>query len=263
VLDPGGPPFVLSGEKDWGPGQVVKSAVLDAQNWRFDGGYGNVNNGPWTNFTVNRSELTGPPTSPQDVIEMRWPTSLSPGVAPFLYQHFLPALASRIWIAMTIWIDPQWTNNANAATKLVFFRLADRVGDYSNSNTNHYVNLARSSVPPYYYFGLDTQFLSGTGTNVGNIGGVSSNVVSLGQWHVVELYLQLNSAPGVADGIYQVAIDGVLRSNRSDVIYLGPGTPANVRFNRISFNPTYGGLISSPPYNLYCYMDHIRFKSAP
>jgi hypothetical protein len=161
---------------------------------------------------------------------------------------------------MTIWIDPQWTNNANATTKLVFFRLADRVGDYSNSNTNHFVNLARGAVT-YDFFGFDTQFANGTGTNVGGIGGLSSNIVSLGQWHVVELYLQLNSAPGVADGIYQVALDGVLRTSHSNVIYLGPGTPANARFNRISFNPTYGR--NTPPYNLYCYIDHIRFKSAP
>jgi hypothetical protein len=261
VLDPGGPPFVQHGEKDWGPGQLVKSPVLDAQNWRFYGAAGNVNNGQWTNFTGNRSQLIGPPTSPQDILEIRWPTSLSGGSAPIDYVHIYPALASRLWIAMTFWFDPLWTNNGNIGTKFAFTRLGTTTGEVSNSNTNHYINLVNGQSALSDAFGFDTQFGSG-GTNK-SYSGFPASLLLDGKWHVIEFYLQLNSAPGVADGIYQVAVDGILRKEHRNVIYLGSGTPSNVRFNYLHLNSTYGGGPNSPPYNLFCYIDHIQFKSAP
>jgi hypothetical protein len=261
ALDPGGPPFVLHGEKDWGQGQVTKANVLDAQGWQFFAGYGNLNRGPWTNFVVNRNQLTAPSTSPQDIVEARWPTTLAGGTGPFTYTHFFPALASRLWIAMTFWFDPLWSNGANSGTKWAFLPMANKVGDVSTSSTNHFINLVLGSGTSLTeLFGFSTQFNGGTGTNK-NYPGVSPSLFLDGQWHIVEIYLELNSAPGLADGIYMVAVDGVVRRTVSNVVYVGPGTPSDSRFNAFKWNPTFGYGTNSPPQDLFCYMDHIRFKS--
>ena len=40
-----------------------------------------------------------------------------------------------------------------------------------------------------------------------------------GQWHVYRMYLKPSSAVGVADGVFQVWVDGVLYANKTGVAY--------------------------------------------
>ncbi len=48
-----------------------------------------------------------------------------------------------------------------------------------------------------------------------------------GQWHVLEFGMQVNSGPGVYDGVFEVWLDGVKIGGENDIPYLN-GTPSQV-----------------------------------
>jgi hypothetical protein len=65
----------------------------------------------------------------------------------------------------------------------------------------------------------------------------------------------------VADGVYRLAIDGVVVRNYTNVIYMDTGTTPNLRIEGVGWNPTWG--TNPVPYDLHVYSDGHTFKSAP
>ena len=70
-----------------------------------------------------------------------------------------------------------------------------------------------------------------------NVG--SGNAVTVGVWHHVEILMLLNTV-GVANGQFQMWVDGVKTHQYSDVTYRTAS--ASLGFRGWKWNPTWGGL---------------------
>jgi len=55
-----------------------------------------------------------------------------------------------------------------------------------------------------------------------------------GNWHTFDFHLKMNSANGVADGVYQFLADGVLKVDKHDRVFLGDGATPGIGWNTIS-----------------------------
>ncbi|MDX2010224.1 MAG: hypothetical protein SFW67_08545 [Myxococcaceae bacterium] len=99
--------------------------------------------------------------------------------------------------------------------------------------------------------------LQGGGANVvpGSGGAINfpvSQTFARGQWHRVELFLQVNT-PGIADGIYRAWVNGIQIANHTNVPYYAAGQTADRGLHWI--NPTSGGGLASVPADQFFLLD--------
>jgi len=73
-----------------------------------------------------------------------------------------------------------------------------------------------------------------SGGNVPPSGVVYHNQVFGDSWHTMEYYLKLNSAEGVADGVFRHWIDGELIIDMDKIAWIGDGGNMNAKWNTIS-----------------------------
>ncbi|MFO0571840.1 MAG: hypothetical protein U0263_39820 [Polyangiaceae bacterium] len=104
-------------------------------------------------------------------------------------------------------------------------------GNYSSLSFHYYRNLVGT-------FQTDTTGKAGTERTL--LQNASSTAAfSCGSWHELELVLRLNSAPGTADGVMRVWLDGLELMNYSNLLYTVAGSTAG--FNGFRFDNIWGG----------------------
>ena len=84
--------------------------------------------------------------------------------------------------------------------------------------------------------------------------GTNTGLPTKGVWYKYNIHTKANTSPGSHDGILQVWVNDVLKINKSDVMYFGPGTKVT-GFRDISLAAAYGGLGGSNPVVSYSYYD--------
>lgn len=80
-----------------------------------------------------------------------------------------------------------------------------------------------------------------------------------GEWHCYEFHVKMNSAPGVADGVWGVYIDGVLVAERTDVPWKEAGANTTHNWNWLMFldNITNGSATLDSHTEMTLYMDDV------
>jgi hypothetical protein len=90
--------------------------------------------------------------------------------------------------------------------------------------------------------GLQLRFQNMSTVNGGLVSFNGNRVTILrGVWSKLEVYLKYNTGAS-ADGIAKMWVDGVLRTNRTDLTYRNGGTK---KWCNVKLNPTYGGTIGT------------------
>ena len=89
----------------------------------------------------------------------------------------------------------------------------------------------------------------------------SQNLV-VGQWHRVEILMELGSSPGATDGVLRIWVDGTMVHDWTDVAYNSPSNPSG--FYQKHNSPTWGG--GSSPIKTrddWIYYDHMYMSGVP
>ncbi len=90
----------------------------------------------------------------------------------------------------------------------------------------------------------------------------NTGIPKLGVWYKYTIHTKVNSSPGSHDGILQVWINDVLKINRSDVMYFGPGTTVT-GWKDIDLAAAYGGSGGPNPVVSYSYYDDFIISATP
>lgn len=90
--------------------------------------------------------------------------------------------------------------------------------------------------------------------NVGGDPDALKFINMLGEWHLYEILLTMNSASGVGDGIWSLYLDNELRIHYTDVNFYSNIASRKLTSNR--HEPTFGGGTNDPPFDQYFWTDH-------
>jgi hypothetical protein len=112
---------------------------------------------------------------------------------------------------------------------------------------------------PWRIRGMD-DLIAGGGPDAGkrNEPNVTTTVITLGQWHRIEIYVKYSTGTS-ANGILKWWVDGVLNGNYTNLKMVQDGG-----FDHVQFAPTYGGNTGAvKTENDYYWYDHVRLSRAP
>ncbi len=177
--------------------------------------------------------------SPGGFVRYTFPAGLVSGNGPASMQYkILDKAAREIYVAVWLRYGTNWLHS----TKLWYINWSggsylvrgdaqnpDPAGRvFVNGRTNH------------------SSFLPG----FGNVG--TSGELVRGQWHLIEYYMKLSSAPLAKDGELRIWVDGKLVASRSQ--WPWPGQPP---YSEIKFSTIYGGMLGAPvPQVMHIDFDH-------
>lgn len=185
------------------------------------------------------------------------------GIDKYLGPAGYPELFVRLWIKETpefCWASSNLNLNAMGKLMRITSLRRNPTIDYRLFNPEQYpspdtsptliVNAYHRFQPNYQIpsqFNLEERYApnyeEGTGSTWGpnpdfgasNLGVVFPTDIATGgqgycgdnQWHSYEVYVKMNSALGVADGVYKVWLDGQLAASKNTIPWIKPGTDTN------------------------------------
>jgi hypothetical protein len=209
--------------------------------------YPSTNAEKWSQYTSQSTVFVesdaADPLSPPGVTRIRFPQGFGGGSAPGKFSTeatTFPTNSGKLYMRMLLKISPNWSDNGNAGTKIIFTRSP-------NEQLNHYLNLSYSGACT---LGYNTQQTGGGARNMQ----ASGAEVDDGAYHDVELVL-LPNTPGVANGTVQLWKDGILSLNQTNVEIFASGQTA--RWTWVYVDPTYGGGFNPVPANQDMTFGHI------
>lgn len=221
---------------------IPLDTAYDAYGWRREYGPGNLS----IQTDINA------PVSPSNILKVNFPHSMSQGgIAPCtLYRYSNVSTNKQLYIHFHIWVDPNWTNNGNVGTKLLWVRS-------DSGDAAHYINFCDGTTGQGSMFAIGTQFGRHSAQNQDpSSTSFKCTAANRGRWLSVECYLKMNTVLNTQDGIYKCWVDGVLISSKSNRLYAIEA--GDWWWNYVRLNPTYGGGLNVPPVGgVYFYLDHI------
>lgn len=202
--------------------------------------------GNWYQYPQGDPDVTiqsanNAPRSPNSVIQTRFNTGLPGGSAPVDLGGWdatgLPAgEKSKVYLSIWLRIVGNDFENHPTGSKMGFIAYGRSVA--SGQNEGFFSLLGNGSQTPASSFRIQFNQQGPTLRVLpGNTG--ANATFTVGTWHHWEAVWELNSGPGVADGIFRWWQDGILIASYSDIVYLTQGN--TVGFNLWKWNPTWGG----------------------
>ena len=207
-------------------------SAVDAHGWGFD---------------RNRERLSivsdpSAPKSPNNVAAGLFPQGWTGGRSPFRLERTFSATYTTLYHCMWIKHSPNFTDNGNGLTKLIFWR-----GD----GTNHYYAF-ESGNGGGQIDGFYPKYTLQEGAGNRDFRSQFS-AKPLGVWRKYEI-LMIGSTGGQANGVLRIWVNGTPVIQATDVAYWNATqTPG---WTGISWDPTYGGGGNNVPYDMYQYIDH-------
>jgi hypothetical protein len=217
-----------------------------------------------TRFVVV-TDQTDAPTSPPNAYRAAYPAQVVPArktYSPGTIQTFgftTPRHGSKhytqLYVRATFKLSNPFTYNP-AGNKFWFVRSNEWKGA---PRVEPIVGVNASGRLQFRAQGGQDGSLRSTAPNTG-----ASGFVSLGRYHVVEALYILNSAHGVADGVFRMWLDGVKTHELTTVRYRANSLEnAGFFWNQIHANSTWGGQGGTIPQNQYIWWDHFYVSGAP
>jgi hypothetical protein len=154
------------------------------------------------------------PASPSDVIKWTFPAGNDTGGQPG--RDFFVVASPEIYVAATWKLSNPWDYHPSTVNKMFFIWL-----DGSATNNDLVISLIGSSAANAQIRYASQAPPPAVDTNGYLAANIATVLFTLGMYHLVEVYLKNNSAPGVADGIVKVWVDGVLTSHYTNQEFNG------------------------------------------
>jgi len=201
----------------------------------------------------SRTTDAGAPLSSPFVYEVKYPIGFISGLAPSTLQYYLSPFPRELYWAF--WWKPSnpFQSDASGVNKIVFIWTQTFTG---NSTDLLYFDL---SPGPWRIRGMN-DLIAGGGPSAGQRlePNVDTTVVTLGEWHRIEIYAQYSTG-AAANGVLKWWVDGELNGQ-----YTNLKMAEDAGFRYLQFAPTYGGNTGDIKLQAdYYWFDHTHVSRAP
>jgi hypothetical protein len=216
----------------------------------------------FTNFSPNTPSSTGEFAGniSRDVsgsgLRVTYPTTLSAANSPVRYGTSLIHTGTGLFYSYrTVQFSSNWRMAAAGGTKLYEPRVFAQ-GNGAGATENH-VGGAGYQVTNNASILQAQIFLQGPNSQslVINPSTSTIGIVTGGAPHTVEEIWQQDSPAGAGNATYQCWVDGALTINRTGLTMIAAGNTPGWNFYMV--DPTYGGVGSSPPVQMYHIVDKL------
>jgi len=185
--------------------------------------------------------------SPSGVYQVKYPVGFVDGTAPSTVEHPLSTRTTELYWGF--WWKPSnpFQSDASGVNKIAF------IWTPSGNTDLLYFDLSPN---PWRIRCMDDLYAGG-GPDAGRRDepNVNTTVITLGQWHRIEIYVNYSSGSN-ANGIVKWWVDGVLNGSYTNLKMVQDGG-----FNSVSFSPTYGGAGGDVKTETdYYWFDHTRLS---
>lgn len=244
-------------------------------------GIGNSNgseiDGCWWSNSSNYG-VASDPTAPSGdglVLDIRFPVGHPSGVGPGVLQEWDTCAESTNTEYSKLYLDftLKMAGGANGdlsdweqhpvLVKFTGFWGSGRNGQGANASDMYgffWTNGASQFASDWGFSWINSHFPAGGRSLEQNRNG-SKRLVA-GQWHRMEIVLEMNSSPGSADGILKWWVDGVLVLDYSNVAFNSVASPSG--FYGRHNSPTWGGLSVAPKAREdHIYYDNMYMSATP
>ncbi|HET9387141.1 MAG TPA: fibronectin type III domain-containing protein, partial [Gemmatimonadales bacterium] len=229
---------------DYGFGDFVPATNqgdLLGQGWRI-----------WRNTDGHGTlaQDAGAPQSPSGVFQVHYPIGWLSGYEPAMVEYnFNQPVTELYW---GFWWKPSnpFQSDASGVNKIAF------VWTPSGATDLIYFDL---SPGPWRIRAMDN-LMAGAGPRAGlrDEPNVTTTVITLGQWHRIEIYLKYSTG-SLANGVLKWWVDGVLNGHYTNLKMVQDGG-----FDHLQFAPTYGGNTGDrKAQHDYYWYDHVRVSRGP
>ena len=202
------------------------------------------------------------PRSGQSVAAIRYPAGFGGGDSPAFTERSLANTAGTLYVSMWIKYSSNWVGHVTGTNKILHFWVA---------GTNKIFAMAEGGgsaplTPQIGLQGIAAPYDDGhghvaTGVNLQpNLPGQTGAQLVRGQWYRWEMVFTINTGGG-ANGTADWWINGVQVAHYTGITYVGSGQSRV--FDRMRWDPTWGGLTGTVPADQYLYMDHIYMSGKP
>jgi hypothetical protein len=166
-------------------------------------------------------------------------------------------------VVLSYWVkySANWVGSARSVHPHEFYFLTNKDGEFVGPaaaylevlvEQNH--NRVDGMVP---WIGIRGEIFAGSETFTDAPGPNYKN-----DWHFIEAMIQMNSAPGVADGIVRYWFDGRLVTDETDVLIRTEPDDADMRFNQMLIGPFINGGGAGSPVDQTMWVDDLRLATA-
>jgi uncharacterized protein YjdB len=189
------------------------------------------------------------PWSPADVFQVHYPIGFPSGLEPTMLEYLFPLPTRPTELYWGFWWKPSnpFQSDPSGVNKIAF------IWTPSGKTDLLYFDLSPN---PWRIRGMD-DLIAGGGPDAGkrNEPNVTTTVITLGQWHRIEIYVKYSTGTS-ANGILKWWVDGVLNGNYTNLKMVQDGG-----FDHVQFAPTYGGNTGAvKTENDYYWYDHVRLS---
>jgi hypothetical protein len=187
------------------------------------------------------------PLSPSFAYQFHYPIGFVSGLEPAMIEYVFPTRVQELYWGF--WWKPSnpFQSDGSGVNKIAF------VWTPSGSTDLLYFDLSPN---PWRIRGMD-DLIAGGGPDAGkrNEPNVTTTVITLGQWHRIEIYVKYSTG-GNANGIMKWWVDGVLNGNYTNLKMVQDGG-----FDHVQFAPTFGGNTGDvKTENDYYWLDHVHMS---
>jgi hypothetical protein len=192
----------------------------------------------------------GAPLSPPAVYQVRYPVGFLDGAAPSTVEYTLsPHVRELYW---GFWWKPSdpFQSDQSGVNKIAF------IWTPSGKTDLLYFDVS----PNPWRIRCMNDLRAGGGPSAGTRlePNVTTTVVTLGQWHRIEVHVRYSSG-SVADGILKWWVDGVLNGLYANLQMVPDGG-----FDHVQFAPTFGGVEGDRKRQVdYYWFDHTHLSRRP
>ena len=200
------------------------------------------------------------PESPSTVVQTRFRSTLPAGSSPVITGGWDESGEQKSKVYFSMWIKivgPDYENHPTL-TKMGFFAYAEATtaanneGFFTLEGTGQRVITSSFTVAFRQQNNVNRNLFPNVDT---------SPLMTCGTWHQWEAVLELNSAPGVADGTFQMWIDGTQTHDYSNMVYTTPGDTN--KFFLWKWVPVWGGQGSSRTRDDSMQIDNVYLSGLP
>jgi hypothetical protein len=208
-------------------------------------------------YGQNNAQIVQDPTaphSPSGIMQLTYPTGMVGGVGPnSLERDWATGTYRTLYVSYWMKVSSNFYGHIGPEiTKTLHFW----VGDGNTSGNKLYTQISGGGTDPLSaWVNLQGVVAGGNfdnGTSAEFRPNLAPATIVRGQWHHYELVIKGNSA-GTTDGTLDWWLDGVHVGSYSGIQYV----PGAATWSTVKWNPTWGGLGGTVPYNFYESMDDI------
>lgn len=192
----------------------------------------------------------------------RFHTGTWGGQGPIYLSYGLATRKAEVYMQFGLQFSNPFTGNPSGVNKVWFIGLKTAAGGEVYPLYLQAFGVGTGALT----FAVDTQGCPANlgGNSASGDGKFTAGVCTRDSWRSIEVYLKLNSAANVADGIAQVWMDDILKLNKTNLCVVGgayaPTTSSLI--SSIIWNPTWGGGSGTIATEQYQFIDNV-YLSAP